>query len=413
MTMSWRVPDVGFSQVQIAAARRVVMAVAARDGEPELAVLGGDRAVGLGNVDAAVELYLVNDAPGRQEARHDVDGTAIRVHTLPGAVVADQLGLGRAYRATSVRSPQLVIPAEQVGGLVRLLTGHRLVVAPKWAAELDAVDEDAVRRLVVSRCALAFASAAEDTFEALLSGDLFTAVAGSSSALLSGSEAALAATGDLECGGRHLFRRLARTAPTAPWCAYLWRLLNGAFRPDAVPSAAEVRTVVEERLLAANLLLSFSVLEGWDKRLAWLPEPGAVAAPGCCAGPRRSAFFTPVHFSDALTLLGPRQGYQITESVLRLWRRLDGRSRERLAQDLVGSEPMVAGLPLPDLDAAMTVLHEVGAAGFAATRPPRASVGGPEARYPEFSSGAARLAISPSTRFTSGPRPAWARGGLG
>lgn len=410
MTTSWRVPDIGFSQAQIAAAQSVITAVSARDGEPELAFLGGDRAVGLGHMDAAVELFLVSEVAAQQEGRHEIDGTAVRVHALAAAEVVGQLGMGRAYRATSVRSQQLATPAEQVRGMVRVLTGHRLVVAPRWASELDAVDEDAVRRLVVSRGALAFAAAAEDTFEALLSGDLFTAVTRSSAALLAGCEATLAAAGDLECTGGQVFRRLARSAPTAPWCAYLWGLVNGAFRSEVVPSAAEVRAVVEERLLAANLLLSFSALEGWEKRLSWLPEPG-VAASRDGVGPRRSAYFTPMHFADALTLLGPRQGYQITESVLRLWRRLDGHPRERLVRDLAGLEPSVAGLPLPDLDAAMTALHQAGAIGFAVTRPPWTDIGGPDGvQRPERSAGAAQLAISPSTRFADTPRPIWEHG---
>lgn len=409
----WEVPDVGFSQAQVAAALAVVETIARRVREPELIFLGGDRAVGLGHVNSGVDLYVVSGLAAAVDAAHVVDGTRVRVRTLHAGDVTDLLALATAYRATSTRSAQLAADDDRVRDLLRLLTGHRLVVAPRWAAELEAVSLDAVRQLLISRAALTFGACAEDVFGALLSGDLFTAVTQASSALGAACEAVLAAAGDFGCGGKFVFRRLARNPITAPWCAHLWRLLNGVLGGDAMPSPNRVRAVVEERLLVGNRLLAWCAIEGWDKQLEALPEPAARCG-SVEVGPRRSAYFAPVRFANALTLLGPGQGYQTTEGVVRLWRRLDGSRSDEVARELAGSEPAVAGLSVVEVEAAVCALQRVGAVGFGTARPDGPELGRADGHDRPFACGAEptpELALRRSARFGPSSLRGWARDG--
>ncbi len=87
------------------------------------------------------------------------------------------------------------------------------------------------------------------------------------------------------------------------------------------------------------------------------------------AGPRRSAFFAPVRFADCWALFGPTQTYQTTEAVVRLWRRLVGRRPDDAVYDLAGSEPELAGMPITDVEAAVTRLHQIGAVQAPLARP--------------------------------------------
>jgi hypothetical protein len=178
-------------------------------------------------------------------------------------------------------------------------------------------------------------------------------------------------------------------------------LLNAAFPGAVPPSATTVRAIVEERLLAGNALLSWCAIEGWDKQLARLPEPADVAARPDDRGPRRSAYFTPVRFSDAITILGPGEGYHTTEHVVRLWRRLDGGTANDVAGELATCEPLVGGLAVGEIDAAVGALLSIGAVGFVGARPDGTAVGSGDggSRFVGATVRAAELMISPTARF--------------
>lgn len=361
---------------------------------PEVVLVAGRRALGLGQLDSAIELCVIGDLPADIERVFDVGGTRVEVSRLPAGRAAELLALTTEYRASGRHSPQLTIDPDRLRDLIGLVTGWRLVTSPHWQARFDAVDLDAVRQLLISRAALGFAAAAQDMYAALLSGDLFTLVHLSVPALLLGCEAALAAAGDLDSDARFVFRRLARTPATEPWCGRLWQLCNNVFATDAVPQPARVRAVVERRLLTGNLLLSWSAVEGWAKPLTSLPEPDGRLARTGGAGPRRSPYFAPVRFAEDCTLFGPTHTYQTTEAVLRLWRRLAGAGPEAAVHDLAGAEPELAAMPISDIEAAVTTLHRIGAV--------EAAVSGAAQVWPDRAEALVtppELAIIPAARF--------------
>lgn len=353
----WGPCDVGFTSAEVAAAHTV----AATLDTAEVVVAAGDRALGLGQVNSAIELYVVGDLPAGTERVVDVAGTRVEITVLPAARAEELLALTTEYRATGRRSAQLAIRPDRLRHLIGLVTGWHVLVRGPWHARLDAVEPNVVRQMVVSGAALGFAASAADTFTALLSGDLFTAVSMSMNALLFGCQAVLAAAGDLDTDEKFVFRRLARTPATMPWCGRLWQLCHSAFPTGSVPEPAAVRAVVEERLLTGNLLLSWCAVEGWAKPLTGLPEPARLLASMGVAGPRRSPYFAPVRFADGWTLFAPGRSYQATEGVVRLWRRLVGRQPDDVVHDLVGTEPELAGMPIADIEAALTTLHQIGA----------------------------------------------------
>jgi hypothetical protein len=389
----WGLGDVGFTRADLAAARTVTARLAVAGRLPEVVVAAGDRALGLGQVSSSIHLYVVGDLPPNTERVVDVADTRVEISVLSACDAEELLALTTEYRATSRRSPQLAIGSDRLRDLIGLVTGWRLVTGPRWQPWFDAVDPDAVRQMVISRAALGFATAAEDTFAALLSGDLSTAVCLSVQALLFGCEAVLAAAGDLAIDSRFVFRRLARTPATESWCGRLWQLCNSMFPVDTTPEPALVRAVVEERLLVGNLLLSWCAVEGWAKPLTGLPESASLLMPMGVAGLRRSAYFAPVRFADDWTLFGPTRAYQTTETVVRLWRRLVGRQPDEAVHDLVGTEPELAGLPITDVNAALTTLHRIGA------------VEAPVSRYgQEWPGLSAQPAISPALSIVPAAR---------
>lgn len=357
----WGRGDIGFTRADLAAARTVAARLGESGRMPEVVVAAGDRALGLGQVSSSIELYVVGDLAADAERVVDVGGTRVEISVLSAVHAAELLALTTEYRATGRRSPQLAIGPDRLRELIGLVTGWRLVTSPRWHRRFDAVDPDAVRQMVISRAALGFAAAAEDTYAALLSGDLFTSVCLSEQALLLGCEAVLAAAGDLAIDSRFVFRRLARTPATESWCGRLWQLSNSVFPTDTAPEPALVRAIVEERLLVGNLLLSWCAVEGWAKPLTGLPESASLLMPMGVAGPRRSAYFAPVRFAGDWALFGPTRAYRTTETVVRLWRRLVGRQPDDAVHDLVGTEPELAGMPITDVDAALMTLHRIGA----------------------------------------------------
>lgn len=358
----WQSPHVGFTQAQLQAAGRAVDELSRPDGRPELVLVGGGPASGLGLVNETIDVYAVGGALSGLETVREVDGTPVRVHALSADRVAELVSLSTDFRATTTSSPQLALDCEQIPALIRLVTAHRLTVSPRWAAELDRIDEDTVRQILVTRGALTFAACAADTFRSVLSGDLFTAWTMSAAGLLCGGASVLSAAGEFGTNVNFLFRMLARSCVTVPWFSYLWRLANWSFPADRMPPPAQVRSIIEERLLAANLLIAWCAIEGWDKKLAALPAPPATTGALPKGEPRRSPYFTPVRFADAWTLLGPGQGYLASEEIVRLWRGLDGGNSMRDCVDqLVASESHLDGLTQARAGGIVSALHELGA----------------------------------------------------
>jgi hypothetical protein len=359
---TWRVPDVGFTHAQLEAAASVVADLSGASRGPELAFVGGHRTCGLGLVNETVDLYLVGGATVHAGTVQEVDGTRVKLKGMCPEKTSQLIKLATEYRATSTYSPQLAADAGQIGDLVRLVTGLPLMATPAWTERLEAISEDAVRQMLISRNALAFAACAADVFDCLRSGDLFTALTMSNAGLYSGCSAALAALGDFALGVKFVFRRLVRSCVTAPWCGYLWRLFNWPFPEEELPSSAEVKAIAEERLLAANLLLAVCATDGWDKQLTALPAPPESPGLEPATGPRRSAYFTAVRFADAWTLLGPGQGYQTVEEVVRLWQRLDGHvDPEEFGAELATSRGDDGRLRPTHVNSIVSAMHELGA----------------------------------------------------
>ncbi|MEC3976394.1 hypothetical protein [Amycolatopsis sp. H20-H5] len=354
----WHSPYVGFTQAQLDAAAHAVRDLSGMD---ELVLVGGDRAAGLGLVNETIDLYVVGDSLPVADVVYEVDGMPLRFTALSESRVSELVSLTAGYHATTTSSPQLAVDGDRVRELIQLVTGHRLVVSSRWQAELDAIDHDTVRQMLITRRALAFAACAADAFRSMLSGDLFTAWTMSTAGLLCGCEAALAATGDFVTDGNFLFRMLARSRVTVPWFPYLWRLVNWSFPVDQPPPPARVRAIIEERLMVANLLISWCSIEGWEQKPSTLPAPPATTGVLPEGAPRRSPYFTAVRFSDAWTLLGPGQGYQTTEEVVRLWRSLDGgRQVDDCVTALAESEPG-PGMTPARAESVVATLHELGA----------------------------------------------------
>ncbi len=308
------VPDVHFTERQIAAVRYVVEH--RLGGQAELAFLAGSLAVGLGHGTSDVDVYAVGDGLPEQERGYEHDGVLVHVTRLDGGLVRRLAATGARFTATGSDREQYLLDYKVHNALVRLTTGYRITATPEWQDVLSALRRDVVRQILIARHANVFAAFAEDVWGALLSGDRYTAATASTIALENAAEALLAAAGDIYFGPKFLFRRLRRTEVTSAWAAELWRLLNQGF----ARGLDDLEAVVAHRLRVGNLLLAWCVTEGWDKPLRQLPAPESVAAGETS---RRSPYFATVRFSDGIALMGPDRGYAVAESVLRAWRDAD------------------------------------------------------------------------------------------
>ncbi|MBO3749904.1 hypothetical protein J5X84_27810 [Streptosporangiaceae bacterium NEAU-GS5] len=311
--LAWGVGDRSFTPEQVDAA---VAVLEERLGEVEWAFLGGSLAVGLGHGTSDVDLYAVGPGLPGGDVIFERAGLQIHVNPVPAAKIRALLELGRAYRATGADRSQLAIEITTLNALIRLTTGHTVRIDQEWRRELDTFDPNVVRQLLMTRNANIFSAYAEDVYGALAAGDLLTAASASAIALEAACEAALAGAGDVYLGPKFLFRRLARNPALAPWCDRLWRLIHREIHPSAGHGPQEIRAVAEDRLSAGGVLLSWCAVEGWDKPLDALPVP---AAPGE-HGLRRDPYFTPLRFADGWALIGPADGYEVTEETVRLWR---------------------------------------------------------------------------------------------
>jgi hypothetical protein len=351
MTRSWAIGDVRFAPEQLAAAERIVRDDLA--GRVGLAFLGGSYAVGLGHATSDVDLYVVGHDLPDHEVVYTNYGVAVHVGSLAGDVVRRLVDLGTEFRCTGAARDQILLDFRTLNALVRLTTGHRLICSPEWSAELAPLRRDVVRQILMTRNANVFAAHAEDVLGALVSGDLFTAAGASAIALEAAAEATLAAADDPYVGPKFLFRRLGRSAVTRDWCPMLWQLLNQAFTDwpadDTTASTDRVRAIAERRLLAGNLLLSWCALAGWEQPLVELPAP-----PADVSATSRSPYFAPVRFADGWALMGPDDGYAVSEAVVRLWRDTDGTADGPTARTLamIGalhpSRPVPPGRPTAD-----------------------------------------------------------------
>lgn len=331
-TSGWVTPDVGFSAAQLAAAREVVERDLGGSRCVGLAFLGGSYAVGLGHATSDVDLYVVGDGLPATEAVYERRGIGVHTGTLSTEFVTKLVSLGSEYATSGADRKQIMLDFRTLNELCRLVTGVRVVCSPRWAALLEPLRRDVVRQILTARNANIFAALAEDVVGALVSRDLYTAIHASGLALEAAAEATLAAADDLYVGPKFLYRRLARTAVTAPWTPLIWRLLNQSF-PDWPSEAVlargtldlaaveRVRDVAERRLLVGNQLLSWCAIEGWDRPLRYLPPPPDELT-GCADRPLRSPYFAPVRFTDGWALMGPEDGYEVNEAMVRLWRSL-------------------------------------------------------------------------------------------
>jgi len=308
------VPDVHFTERQIAAVRYVVEH--RLGGEAELAFLAGSLAVGLGHGTSDVDVYAVGEGLPEQDRGYEHDGVLVHVTRLDGALVRRLVATGTRFTATGADREQFALDYKVYNALVRLTTGYRVRATPEWQDLLSSLRRDVVRQILIARHANVFAAFAEDVWGALLSGDRYTAATASTIALENAAEAVLAAADDIYFGPKFLFRRLRRTEVTSSWAAELWRLLNQAFGRGL----DDLEAVVARRLRVGNLLLAWCVTEGWDKPLLQLPAPQSVVVDETS---RRSPYFATVRLSDGIALMGPDGGYAAAEQVVRAWRDAD------------------------------------------------------------------------------------------
>jgi hypothetical protein len=350
-----RVPDVGFSTTQLAAAR-AVLAEQATKTRIGLAVLGGSLAVGLGHTLSDVDLYIVYLGPPSPITTVDRQGVQVHIEAMTREAFVALGALGARFQATSDDRRQLFLAESDLKQLVRLATGHRLAhddIEPELIALLP--DRHVVRQILMSRYACDFAVAAEDAFGAADIRDWYTAMAASLAAVLCAAEAALAAADDVYHGAKFLFRRLARTSATCHLVPDLWALTQA---PANVAHPHEwARTIVERRLLAGSHLLAWSLLDGWERPLDRLPEFPQWTA----AGPRRHPAYSPLRFVDGVALAGPHKGAQVSEGMLRVWRRLNGADLADTLSCLGQHEPDFRAIPEATLTAAVDKLHGYGA----------------------------------------------------
>ncbi|WP_344646473.1 hypothetical protein, partial [Streptomyces durmitorensis] len=298
-------------------------------------------------------------------------GVPVHINPVPAGRVRTLLGLTCEYRVTGADRAQIGMELKALNALIRIVTGVPLHIGPEWREPFDAFSFDVVRQINLVRNGNISSAMAEDAYGALAIGDLLTAATASALALESACEAVLAAAGDVYFGPKFHYRRLARTATTAPWLDHVWRLNHRELHPGSGTDEQEMTTVVEQRLWAAGTLMAHGVVEGWDKPLTKLPEP-AVPHGG---GARRSAYFTPLRFTDGWALVGPDEGYRVSEAVVRLWRALDGRPLSQLAPEDVPAD-------ITDIEAAVASLAAYGAvSGFASAGTPDPGIIRPE---PEF-----------------------------
>jgi hypothetical protein len=346
-----RVPDVSFTPDQVAAATGVLGRL---DGA-ELAFLGGSLAVGLGHATSDIDLYVVGPGLPDRELSYQHDGVWVHVNPLPAAKVRDLVALATEYRVTGMDRSQLAADVKALNALVRLATGWRLHATPEWAELLATLSDDVIRKVLTARHANVFVAYAEDAHGALRTGDLLTATTASHLALEAACEGTLASAGDLYVGPKFLFRRLARNPVTAPWVMRIWELSYQALDPG---SRAAVEAIVTDRLFAGSQLVAWCAVDGWEQPLTGLPDPAPVTRGG---GPLRSGLFAPVRFTDGWALIGPDDGYEASEGMVRLWRRLDGRPWPELLAALPSQEPSLAVHTAGEIAAAVTTLAKFGA----------------------------------------------------
>lgn len=344
--LSWNVKDSGFTAEQVSAAESVLHERLGGLAQIELAFLGGSFAVGLGHGTSDLDLYVVGTGLPSNDIVYEHGGLQVHVNPLSARMVRDLVEIGTEYRATGADRSQLSVHIKTLNSLIRLTTRRTLHVSEEWQELFDTFDPNVVRQVLISRNAIAFSVYAEDVYGALPVGDLFTAVTASQIALEAACEAALAAAGDVYLGPKFLFRRLARTQATAPWCDHLWRLTHRDIHPSSGRWPDEVRAVAEDRLWGGGLLLASCAVEGWDRPLDRLPP---VPSPPGDSGPRRNRYFVPVRFADGWALIGFGDGYEVTRHTVRLWRELDGRELSGimsadLAPDIKDVEAAVASL---------------------------------------------------------------------
>jgi hypothetical protein len=394
--LDWAIPDTGISEAQLRAAARVLDGPLGGPARVALAFIGGSLAVGLGHATSDLDLYVVGDGLPDAERTWTQDGVPVQVNPLDAEKARWLAAMASGFRITAADRAQLAADVKTFSALVRLATGRRLLTSPAWARDLAALSRNAVRQLLMARYASLFSVYAEDVAGALASGDLLTAVGASGLALEAACEAALAAADDVYLGPKFLFRRLARTAATAPWCDRAWRLTHDSLRA-ADPEA--VRTVVTERLRDGGFLLSRALLDGWAEPLTRVPAPRG-PAPGP-AGPRRNPYFAPLRFADGWVLPGPDGGYRTSAGLIRLWSYLDGRPQAGLRAAVAAEAADLAGLTDDEVDAAVGQLAERGLAEGArpGTAPRSARSGGPlfiaDAPDPGLGVGGPAVDVSP------------------
>jgi hypothetical protein len=325
MPNAWIMPDTGFTEAQQRAAREVLESELGGRARVGLAYLGGSLAVGLGNATSDVDLYVVSEDKLPGQLVFERADAAVHVAAVDADYIRSLVATGSAYTATGMDRGQIALDSRPLTGLVRLLTGRRLLCSEYWTSILTELRRDVVRQIIIARHANRFGALAEDVAGALASGDLHTSALASAMALEAAAEAVLAAADDIYDGPKFLFRRLSRTGATRPWVPILWQSLFQSFgewpcaaelagESGAVDEVGRMREISEGRLLIGNFLLSYCVLDGWEEPLRSLPAPSLVA------GSWRSPYFVPGRFSDGWALMGPGQGYQVSEDLIRLWR---------------------------------------------------------------------------------------------
>jgi hypothetical protein len=303
---------------------------------PRLAFVSGSLAAGLGHTMSDIDVHILPP-----------EGVPLRFHSVNtplGMVQANPLSeqdarnlveMTSEYRVTPRQRDQIAVSDPALRDLVRFAIGT--VLDSEFPVAEAAVRRDVARKIIISRGANHLSSYAEDSYGALRSGDLLTALSAAEIAVRHGAEVLLAAIGDLYVGPKFLYRRLHRHRATAPLLDEILAELAAVSTSDVSASTAERH--VTRRLRASATWVTAAAMHAWDRPWPEDREPLRFGGTPVRGGYVRSPWFVPVRYGDSWSLAGPDLGLRVTVQVIAAWLACDGSTAEGVRDHLAGSFP--------------------------------------------------------------------------
>ena len=322
-------PDVFLREEQMAVARDVLERFIGAQ-NTRLAFISGSLAAGLGHGLSDIDIYVQVTDGDVPETNHLQAGQMIHLNRISDAQIETIRATCSEYSDTPGQRLQTDIDDASLTLAVRFAIGVPLV---NTYTDLPSAEQSklTIRRILMNRNSYECAGLAEDVLGALQISDTLTAVQASHMVVEAALECVLAGAGDVYLGRKFQLRRSARVPALRP---VLDDLIASLRQPDLSMGLAEARELVLGRLLFSSHLIASALLDGWDEPLTAVPAFEDCRAQG---GPLRSPWVIPVRFASRWGMSGPHIGYRVTESMVRLWRALDGRPAAALLSELQGS----------------------------------------------------------------------------